>query len=277
MKKIKLSFAASVGIGALALALVLPVSSVHAQAILSTLSYTQNFDTLATTGATNTFTDNSTIPALYAYQTSGQQTVPTYSTGTGSSTTGDVYSFGTAGSTERALGSVASSGTGGLYYAFVFTNSTGSDLSSFTFSYTGEQWRVANATAQSLTFGYKIDATGAAFSNAQISNTATGYTAVSALNFTSPINSATASALNGNAAANRLTLTSTVTVSIPQNSTMYFRLVDLDDSGTDDGLAFDDLSISFAPVAGVPEPSTYALALGGLGGLALMRFRRRHV
>ena len=69
---------------------------------------TENFDTLASSGTSFTWTDNSTIPGWYTSRTS-------YTVGTGSSNTGALYSFGVAGVnplTDRALGSVGSGSTG---------------------------------------------------------------------------------------------------------------------------------------------------------------------
>jgi hypothetical protein len=69
---------------------------------------TETFDTLASAGTSNVWTDNSTIPGWWSTRT-------TYNSGTGSSNTGALYSFGVAGTnpvTDRALGSVASGGTG---------------------------------------------------------------------------------------------------------------------------------------------------------------------
>ena len=65
---------------------------------------TENFDALALTGTNISWVDNSTIPGWYSNRA-------TYNSGTGSSNTGALYSFGVAGTnpdTDRALGSVAS-------------------------------------------------------------------------------------------------------------------------------------------------------------------------
>ncbi len=74
---------------------------------------TENFDTLASTGTSLAWTDDTTIPGWWSTRT-------TYNSGTGSSNTGALYSFGVAGTnpvTDRALGSVASGSTGTVFHA----------------------------------------------------------------------------------------------------------------------------------------------------------------
>ena len=117
------------------------------------VTLTENFDTLAATGTSIPWTDNSTIPGWYSTRT-------TYNSGTGSSNTGALYSFGVAGTnpvTDRALGSVASSGTGTVFHAARLTNNTGVTIASLDISYVGEQWRNGgNTTAHTLTFQYQV-------------------------------------------------------------------------------------------------------------------------
>src|SRR3954451_17715149 len=61
-------------------------------------TYTQNFDTLASTGLAN-----AGLPAGWALSESGTsvRVNQQYAAGTGSDNTGDVYSFGSTGSSER--------------------------------------------------------------------------------------------------------------------------------------------------------------------------------
>ena len=79
--------------------------------------YTQDFDTLTSSGTNNPWTDNLTLLGWYSNRT-------TYSAGTGSSNAGALYSFGSTSSSERALGSVASGSTGTIYYGVRLTNNT---------------------------------------------------------------------------------------------------------------------------------------------------------
>ncbi len=63
--------------------------------------YTQDFDTLATSGTTNT-----SLPLGWELSESGGGTRDNeqYAADTGGSNTGDTYSYGSSGSTERAYG-----------------------------------------------------------------------------------------------------------------------------------------------------------------------------
>ena len=99
------------------------------------LSYTQNFNTLATAGVA-AWANNTTVPGWYS-------NVSSYSAGAGSSNTGALYSFGASGVAERALGSVAT-GTTTPVFGVLFSNNTGSAITSLTVMYTGEQWRRGN-------------------------------------------------------------------------------------------------------------------------------------
>jgi len=233
-------------------------------------TYLQDFNSLPT-GATETavvggWVDDTTLPGWYSNQTT------LFRIGQGGNTTGAQYSYGTLSSTERALGSLGggsgTAGTGttynGLAYGVAFVNTTGQTLTSITVTYTGEQWRNGgNATAHKLTFGYQTFASLAAGFI-----TATGYTGNASLDFTGPIATATAAALDGNAAANRTAgITATIAVTWNPGDTLVLRWDDRNDAGNDHGLAIDDLSFTATPTPG-------SLALLGLGGLVASRRRR---
>jgi predicted extracellular nuclease len=220
-------------------------SSALAASVPLTLNttYTQTFDTLANSGTSSTWTDDSTLAGWYL-ATDNNPTVATYLVGTGSGNTGGFYSFGSSGSTDRALGGVGSntyyggSGVGKGYIGVVLRNETGADIDALGVSYTGEQWRNAgNSSAQSLTFDFVIGLTAPALTDAG--------TAVPALDFTSPIYTTTAGALDGNDAANRTLLAATIGgIVIPPDAYVLLRWTDLNDSGSDHGLAIDDLSVT---------------------------------
>jgi hypothetical protein len=215
--------------------------------------YTQNFNTLSNTGSSNTWTNNSTIPGWFA-------TPITYIASTGSSTTGGLYSFGASSGSERAFGSVSSNGTGTIDYGARFVNRTGSTITSLTVNYTGEQWRNGgNTTIQSLAFQYQV-------ANAGVITSITSgtWTSFSALDFSSPIHTSTAAALDGNSTANRAAISSTLTVIVADGQEVWIRWVDVNDAGSDHGLAVDDFSVtpvgsasSTNPtIAGTANPST---------------------
>src|SRR5260221_7766757 len=77
----------------------------HAQVSLSSLNsaYTQNFNSLASTGTAN---DVSTLPTGWLFVESGTSANTTYAAGTGSLNTGNTYSFGL--DADRALGGLQS-------------------------------------------------------------------------------------------------------------------------------------------------------------------------
>ncbi|MGH9802109.1 MAG: hypothetical protein ACRD82_17240, partial [Blastocatellia bacterium] len=209
---------------------------------------TENFDTLATSGTTNPWTDNSTIVGWYSQFTVTPTNPTTYRADAGGSNTGAIYSWGTGTATERAFGSVASGTPGDIYNAVKLTNSTGSTITSLDISFIGEQWRNGgNATAQTLAFQYQVASAGTI---TDANTPSTGWTGFSTLDFVSPIATATAAALDGNAAANRTAKSGTLTVSINNGQEIWLRWQDLNDTGNDHGLAIDDLSVTPQGVGG---------------------------
>ncbi len=192
-------------------------------------SYSENFDTLASSGT------SSQLPTGWALLETGTSANQQYTAGTGSNNTGDTYSFGAASSTERALGTLRS---GSLVptIGVSFTNTTGSTITTLNVSYRGEQWRLgtANRAADRLDFQYSLDATSLAIGT---------WTDVDTLDFSSPVTTGTVGLLNGN--TNSTPVTGTITgLNIPSGATFWFRWNDFDVSGSDDGLAIDDFSLS---------------------------------
>ncbi|MDF3059576.1 MAG: hypothetical protein K0R17_3791 [Rariglobus sp.] len=245
----------------------------HAAAISLTTpgsTYTQNFNTLSNTAGSTTNELTDLIMPGWSMNESGGgvRDNERYAVDTGGSNTGDTFSYGSAGQTDRALGSLQS-GTLIPSFGVNFKNDTGVTLTSLMIAYTGEQWRISNTAAAArddrIDFQYSADAT------SLITGT---WTNVNELDFTSPIKTnATAIALNGNDAANRLAISYTLTgVSIADGATFWFRWLDLNASGADDGLAIDDFSLQTLPI---PEPASYtAFAAVAALGLALARRRR---
>lgn len=214
-----------------------------AQVPLTTLGtpYTQDFNTLANSGAANPWTDNTTILGWYSSRT-------TYVADAGSSNTGGLHSYGTGSAAERALGSVGSNSSGTIYYGVQFANNTGAQIDSLAVSYTGEQWRNGgNAAQHKLEFQYQVGTAG----------TITGgtWTDFDALDFTGPIATTTMGALDGNLAANRVALTNTITLTVPPGQEVWLRWYDINDSGNDHGLGIDDLSVTATGAAPVPTLS----------------------
>lgn len=253
----------------------LALSLAPAQAALNVsstaFSYSQNFDSLASAGAANTWADDSTLPGWSLINSAGAS-VPTYATDN-TTNSGGFRSFGDTGSGERALGGVAS---GGAYFGsppsgavagwmvVAFTNGTGAALNGFSVGYNGEQWRNGgntNAQTMVLEYGY-----GASF-GAVTSWTAPG----GSFDFTSPVIGATAAAVAGNSAGLVSGLGGSVTTNWAAGDTLWLRFVERNDVGNDHGLGLDDLSFS---VSAVPEPGALSLMFAGLAAVGFVARRR---
>lgn len=208
--------------------------------ITGTGSYSQNFDTLPPSGTANPWADDSTLAGWYASKNA-------INAGTGSSDNAALYSFGPAAGSERALGSLASGGTGIIYYGVLFHNTAGSPVVIDTIAYTGEQWRKSGVeTVQTLELSYRQD-------SVPITSTSTGtWTAVPSGNFNSPVYTANAGALDGNAAPNRTNISINPLIGVAPGSYLMIRWKDSDDTGLDHGLAIDDLSVSWTLNAPLP-------------------------
>lgn len=203
--------------------------------------YTQDFDTLASSGS------SAALPAGWVFFESGANANTSYTAGTGSSNAGDTYSFGATGSTERAFGTLLSGSLTPIIGAS-FTNNTGGTITSLAVAFTGEQWRLgATGRADRLDFSYSISTTAL--------NAGT-WIDVDALDFSSLVTTGATGALNGNAAANRTSLSTTITgLNIAPGATFWLRWTDFNAAGADDGLAIDDLSVTPQGVPGSGTPS----------------------
>ena len=230
---------------AVALALVFFTSggTAHGQCVsLTTLASasTQNFDTLSNTAATTT--NSLTITGWYLLESGGGvRDNEQYAVDTGASNTGDTFSYGAAAATDRALGGLQS-GTLIPVFGACFTNNTGVTVTSLDVAYTGEEWRLGTAArTDQINFEYSTDAL----------DLSTGtWTGVAALNFVTPV-TATTGAKDGNAAANRTALSSSIAaLAIPNGATFWIRWTDTNATSSDDGLAVDDLSVT--PQGGGP-------------------------
>lgn len=223
----------------------------------SSATYTQNFNTLAISGS------SSLTPAGWEFLETGSANNLLYNTGTGSDNTGDTYSFGSTGESDRAFGGLRS---GSLIPTIgaSFTNGATTSIQSLEISYEGEQWRLGAAgRADRLDFQYSVNATSL--------NTGT-WQDFNALDFVSPFTSTTG-ALNGNLSANRTLLNSTISnLNIGVGQTLWIRWNDLDATGSDDGLAVDNFSLT-AQFAAVPEPSSIAFIVAG--GLCTALYKKR--
>lgn len=206
--------------------------------------YTQNFVGLANSGTGNTWTDNSTISNWYS-QRSGTGT--TYAADAGTGTGGNLYSYGTGTNSERALGSLGSSNAaaGNFAHGVLLKNTSGIAITDIKISYTLEQWRNGgNTTANTITFWYKISSTTITALNPNSNGT---WTQVSGLSLSSQKNTSSAAQLDGNASANKVSASniSIPGLSLENNNFIMLKWEDPDHTGTDHGLAIDDVTISW--------------------------------
>ena len=235
-----------------AFALCLLTSPVLAQVSLTTLGappYTQDFNTLATSGTANAWADNTTIPGWFAQFSAVPTNPTTYRADSGNNNAGAIYSWGTGTATERALGSVGSNTTGDIFWAVRLINNTGSTIASLDISFVGEQWRAGGCTplpctpaAQTADLQYQV-ANAGVITDANAPTT--GWLDHDALDFTSPVTgTSTAAALDGNAAANRTALSSTITVTVNPGQEVWLRWRDVNHANNDHGLSIDEFSVT---------------------------------
>lgn len=226
-------------------------------------TYAQDFDAVSGTAWTNDVT-------LTGWHLFRQPTPGTAITGVaqtnGGSNAGTFALFATGGSSDRALGGV---GSGGTYFgnpaqgtiagwqAVSLTNNTGSTVASFDVKYDGEQWRNGgNTSAQTMTLQYGF---GASFTGV-----ATWTNAGAAFDFTSTVNTATAGALDGNAAANRTAnIGGTISAAWAAGQTLWVRWAEVNEVGSDHGLAVDNFSLSTGGVTPTNSVVTLSPAANG--------------
>jgi len=210
----------------------------------------------------NYFQDFNTLPASGIFATSGFGQGPYYLTSTpinatsatgwqlaaitgadvklstdaGSGTAGSNYNYGSASSTDRAIGCLASGSYIGSLGAVFMNNSTG-PLNKITITYVGENWRRGGSgNINKMLFSYKVGET---------SIKGTSFTAVPSLDFSTPTPvTGTGVALDGNTLANRAVITATFNLDnnwLPGQA-LTIRWNDVDETGSDDGLAIDSLT-----------------------------------
>jgi hypothetical protein len=188
----------------------------HAQSCvqLNSTTYTQNFNTLPVSGASNILT----LPTGFTFFEAGSGGNASYAASDGSSSTGDTFSFGTSTNTDRAFGELTTATVQSTVGA-CFVNNTGSAIMTALLGYTGEQWRLG-------TTGGPVDRLDFQFSTDATSLTNGTWTNVDGLDFTTPNNVSAPGALDGNVAGNRTAFAPTAlnpATPIAANATFFVR------------------------------------------------------
>ena len=207
-------------------------------------TYTQDFNTLSTTGTT--FTNGTTLQGWYISSSN-------LLVGAGGANTNSCYNYGPASNTDRSIGALSNSNT--HRFGARFRNNTGASITSVTINYTGEQWR-QNASNQTLVFDYRISNT--TYAN-YLTDGASLFVANTALDFVSP-QTGSAGAVDGNNALYRSAKSATLSVNIPAGSELFIRWTKSDTNSH--GLAVDDLTVNFGPAS--PALTVSATSLSGM-------------
>ena len=247
----------------LAIALSLGLSAQTAEFTDFELTYSQNFDGLNNTLNQNDLEwTNGTTPLLGWYgfikmETETPEAAIKYSTGCDNDGAGGLdfpganvpNSLGYDAdantiATDRALGYRVNVSSGDAAFMLNITNNSSLSINQLEVTYSGEQWAAVALNEQKLYFSYKVDAT--------TPEESTGFTAVSALDFTSLQIGTTGTAtnrINGNDPANKTVgITATFPVSLPVGSTITLRWYKgFPEEGSDHILAIDDLTVVATP------------------------------
>jgi N-acetylglucosamine-6-sulfatase len=241
-------------------------------------SYSQNFDTpdfaaevaAAGTGVPRiwSWSNNSTYAGwtrqvvINSVNTTDKDYIGEFTSNTirfGNMGNGGTFNTLSSPTTDRALGLLMEGIVGAgnaASFGVVFQVGAGLQVTGATVGYVGEQWFRAGATSNDrLDFQYKILTS---YNPAMFRiHTETGWTDVDALDFPAIVTGSN-SKLNGNAAANRAALSSTVSLTATAGQFIAFRWTNVSDVTTAQAaLAVDDLTIDFTatPVAGHDSPN----------------------
>jgi hypothetical protein len=227
--------------------------------------YIENFDSMGT-GSTQPPLGWNAGTLSGASTTNGVISNPSsLSASTGSSTTGGNFNYGSSGNSDRAIGALSSASTTRATEVR-FQNNTGLTITNLTISYDGEQWRDGGSTQS-------VDQIALTFSQNSIGGL-TSFTAMGAqFDFTALKNTGSATALDGNAAANRTAgIGGNFAVSIAPGEVFVLRWIDPDIAGNDDAMAIDNFSLGYSVI---PEPAAVLLVSIGLGFAMTVLSRRR--
>ena len=243
-------------------------------------SYSQSFDTLAVSASGNSWKNDLTLPGWYLFRqpAASPSAISSYNADAGANNAGAFLSYGASGSSDRALGGLGSggsyfgspaSGTVAGWFALALSNATGNPITDLDLSFNGEQWRNGgNTSEQTMVLEYGF---GSSFE--QVSN----WTSTEpSFNWSSPIATSTAAAIDGNSTGRISDVGGILDLSTTPwaaDTTLWLRWTEVNDPGSDHGLAIDDLTISIPQSPALPEVAIQAIvALASeSGGTASVR------
>lgn len=227
-------------------------------------TYTQYFNSLMSNGDSQSWTNDSTIPAWSLFNKT-PSAITTIKVDNGGNNTRSFYSFGNEGDSDRALGAIGGSdlyfgspaeGAVAGWIAVALQNKTAATITSINLTYDGEQWRNAgNPTLQTMVLEYGFGNSFAAVS--------TWTQPGSAFNFTSP--EATESVTFGNGNVTGLVAGRGGSISAGFNwavdAILWIRWVERNDVALDHGLAIDNFTFS-VPTSTPATPTTTTVSAG---------------
>jgi hypothetical protein len=167
---------------------------------------------------------------------------------------GTVFNFGATGGADRALGNYPRTNPSGDHIMQVaVTNKLGRAVNEIALTYTGEQWRQSQGTAE-----LKPEKLRVLYS---VTSPTTGFTYLgTSFDFIAPHDDPADSPLDGNDPANRAVITGTIKLPSPlaNGQTLYIRWHDWNDnSAYDHFLAIDDVSITAPKATATATPPKF--------------------
>ena len=220
-------------------------------------SYTQDFKTLGTTTIPNAISLTTGVQSSlgsvvatnlngwFAAKIAGSGGIANIEANDGTGFSGAIYNYGSTNSPanlDRSLGTLATGSLTGAFGALV-VNNTGDTINSIIVNLTGKFWRTPTTLQNTLTFGYgKID--GTTFNNNNFLSVG-GASLLPGANVVGPAPVNPAIVLDGNNPTNQVAISNVaIPVQLLPGETMFLRWQDVDGSGSDAGLAIDNLSLT---------------------------------
>jgi hypothetical protein len=222
-------------------------------------SYFQDFDGLGSGEVT--WVQDTTLPGWTITAEASESSI---AASTGSSTGGAIYNYGAASADDRALGYLGSSSNDWTNFYLTLENTTGFTINSLTIRFRGELWRSAGPEPDDsnnlLAFYYALGSV-ELVDGASV----TGWTAVPELNY-DPIVTQSVGAQDGNALSTTIEHT-LAGLSWENGEILHLRWAGANGSGSDAGVAIDDVSV-------IPEPAALSLLPAAAFAWVLRRKRR---